>query len=270
MIFNSVSEVGIESGDEIDVTSTGPSSFLQQMLEDRLGPATIDLTFGSGQGHIIITLQAVDLVSMHVQSIVQDNVTLKVDRNVTTLQLVFSSFADRENIDASSIYYVHGQRRFSHEAEETAAQANINNGDIIYALTKTRPSFPQTPTKGKIMFSIMRIGWDDSDKELFNYDVNKPIANVLRAYATSRKGGLELDNLRFMYRGRTLFADSRIVFDDSRDNVTPAQLAISNNDTIHVITKEAAPNSPITPNCIKKLNTVKSGLISDPVVQIIH
>ena len=83
------------------------------------------------------TVSAEDCIEVTLRSGSNDETRAKLDRNATSLQLMFSEYAEQRNIvDPESLFYVCDARRLFHESEETAAHFGIVNGDVVHSIMR--------------------------------------------------------------------------------------------------------------------------------------
>lgn len=150
---------------------------LPQILREALNDTmeqTLDLT---GFSTANISNSTEDNVEITIKGIGRTK-AIKIEKNTTTLQLAFSSFADILNADPSSFLFIFNGRRISHDAEETAAQYGICNGDTVHALQKKMPNEQSsTPEQGRIVVFLLEVGKED--KEFFRVDVNLRLSKIV-------------------------------------------------------------------------------------------
>ncbi|KAL7552385.1 hypothetical protein ACHAWF_015633, partial [Thalassiosira exigua] len=247
-----IGELGLPDGATIRVATR--ASPLQSMVPNVPGGgrgSDLDLTvFGTAASNSA----AEDIAILEVRGVDGETTRVKLDRTFTSLQLAFSSYADRRDADSSSLYYLCGARRFSHETEETPAQCGVDDGDVLHALDAARPTH-SAPDEGKISMYVEEIGTPDV-REYFRVEVDGPLAPVLEAFAKRR--GYDARDLRFFFRGEVLRAD-----EDAED--CPAGRGFGDGDVVHVARKNRSRSPlPVTPNAAATLRKMSSDRVSEP------
>ncbi|KAL9181777.1 hypothetical protein ACHAXT_012120 [Thalassiosira profunda] len=237
--------LGIADNDVISVIQAGrpmsPAFDPYPADPYRTDDAVLDLTPfspGSAGDHIHVTLKS------------ERNVVTraKINRNVTSLQLMFNEYADRSGEDPESLLYVCDARRLSHAAEETAAQYGIVDGDVIHSIVRREPPGQENdvPQNGMISMHVGEIGKPGTEKEFFRINMDAQLHRVLKQFATRK--GVELDTLRFFYQGRILYADAS-------DVITPLKLGLREGDTVLALAKKQKRPKTLTPDAIKTMKS---------------
>jgi len=88
----------------------------------------IDLTPFSGPGTVIsVTLKGVGF-----------DVSAKIAKETTSLQLLFEDFAEKQGVESELLLYTINGKRYSYRTDKTAAMCGIEDGDIIQASWRAR------------------------------------------------------------------------------------------------------------------------------------
>lgn len=115
--------MGLEDGCVIMVVRGMQDQVPMSPLE-RAGSNEIDLTPFSGPGTTItITIKGIER-----------NVTAKLIKETTSLQLIFVYFSEEQGIEGDLLMYRCKGRRYNHSIDKTASQCGIEDGDTIHAL----------------------------------------------------------------------------------------------------------------------------------------
>lgn len=223
-----------------------------------------DLTNFSGKDELTVTLQEPGQEPRDL------GLEFKINR-ITLLPIVYKKYCEERGAALGSLQFVLGARRLSLNANESAADIGLVDGNTIFVLHRNPDKSSGNASGGGKMNIWMLDVAEPSTKEYFRVDPKAPFRRVINAYVQKRKGErkVQLKSLRFLYGDRIVHAEG---------NDTALDIGLHDGATIHVLEK-SKKNNPVnvpalTPNALETIYETDpdddSTRIFEPIAQVLE
>ena len=258
------SQLGIKDGDTLY------AMFVVEAAQDRggrafnLGAAVSEAAGNENGSTIDLTRNSNVVIESIIISLREpgDEATrFRIDRQATSLPLIFIEFADMLGVALDSLRFLLGGRRLPRDSDETAYDNGIVDEDTIHVLRVRQDRQAATRNSNeKIGITLLNVRTNDT--EFFLVEPLASFRKIFEKYAQSRLN-TPLLSLRFLCGDCTIYADD-----------TPSSVGIRVGDIVHVLIKSnhnANSNDlELTPNSIRTMRSARKALSFDPHVRILE
>ena len=262
------SQLGIKDGDTLDAMFVIEAAQDQRGSAFNLGAAVSEAAAHYGNDNGLIDVDLTRNSNVVIESIIvslrepnEDVMRFRIDRQATSLPLIFIEFADTLGVELDSLRFLLGGRRLPRDSDETAYDNGIVNEDMIHVL-RVRQDRPAATRNSNEKIGITLLNVLTNDTEFFLVEPLASFRKIFEKYAQSRLN-TPLLSLRFLYGDSTIYADD-----------TPSSVGLRVGDIVHVLIKRNHDANfkdlELTPNSIRTMRSARKPLSFDPHVRILE
>ena len=195
--------------------------------------------------------------------------TFRINRNETTLPLVFGTFT-QDSLDSpvEQFHFVYGSRRLASfdDIDETARLTGMVDGDLIHVIKKASAKGGRTTNKVNVFIQMLDFDGKRDDRQMIGTGSKRLLSGLGKAYGDRVDSSVR--DLRFFHNGR-------VVYCDSYTTATCTTAGIRDGDTIFAVRKDYSTRGvDLTPRSIGVVHktAVKDWKkkIFEPFVQVVE
>ena len=195
--------------------------------------------------------------------------TFRINRNETTLPLVFSTFTcDSLDSPVDQFHFVYGSRRLTsfEDVDETARLTGMVDGDLIHVIKNAKEKGGRLPNKVNVFIQMLDFEGKQDDRQMIGTGAKRLLSGLGKAYGDRIDSSVR--DLRFFHNGR-------VVYCDSYTTSTCSTAGIHDGDTIFAVRKDYSTRDvDLTPRSIGIVHKTDvkdwKKKIFEPFVQVVE